>query len=328
MEAYQKLELEFGLWAGCDNIVACSSGTAALHLALEAFRFPPGSEVIIPDFTMIACARACTLAGLTPVFVDCNDSLLIDPALIESGITDKTVAIMPVHIYGRHCDMVAITNIAAKHRLRVIEDRAEYHVPFQGDYRPDAACWSFYKNKVIHGEEGGAVFFRDQDHAKYAESLRCLGFTESHDFQHIPRGHNYRMSNLHASEVLTSLSFYEGNHQTRRRLERYYNVLCPEPWRMPHRDSPWVYDVKVPNALQLVTVLNSEGIPARMAFCPLSWQKEYRGSRRVVHPKYGTTNSKAMDTYFSILYLPLTASMSRETCQNNMRRLIDLAVAP
>lgn len=85
MEAYQRLEKEWAEFNGLDSagMVACSSGTAALHLALEAFRLPPGSEVLVPDYTMVACPRAVAMAGLTPVFVDCDKRLLMDLQLLE-----------------------------------------------------------------------------------------------------------------------------------------------------------------------------------------------------------------------------------------------------
>src|SRR4051794_32420303 len=126
MEEYQLLERELGKWIGGDGVVACSSGTAALHLALEAFQIPQPHrrEVLCPDFTMYACARSISLSGMKSIFVDCNNDLLIDPKLIESAITDKTIAIMAVHIYGRLFNMTAIHEIASKYHLFVIEDMA------------------------------------------------------------------------------------------------------------------------------------------------------------------------------------------------------------
>src|SRR5262245_15578515 len=104
MEAYQELEQALGRWVGNPNVVVCSSGTAALHLALEALPIPKGSLVLVPDFTMIACARAVTLAGLTPNFIDCGDDLLMDPTAAFLAAPADARAIMPVHVYGRRCN--------------------------------------------------------------------------------------------------------------------------------------------------------------------------------------------------------------------------------
>ena len=164
MEMFQKLEAEFGKFAGytAEQMVACSSGTSAIHLALEALQLPQGSEVILCDYNMVACARAVTLAGFTPHFVDCNEKLLIDPNEVAKYIEEymdlfpqryslnPVSAIICTHIYGRACDMGAIDDIAAKYELKVIEDLAEAH-GISPHPNTDAACWSFYKNKIIAG---------------------------------------------------------------------------------------------------------------------------------------------------------------------------------
>ena len=107
MQPHEQLEQEWAAFNDLDpaGMVACSSGTAALHLALEALQLQPGSTCILPDFTMIACARAVTLAGLVPVFVDCGDDLLMDMALTPQACGEKTSAVMIVHIYGRQQSM-------------------------------------------------------------------------------------------------------------------------------------------------------------------------------------------------------------------------------
>src|SRR5262249_3891926 len=156
------------------------------------------SHVLVPDFTMIACARAVTLAGLKPVFVDCDSSLLVDLDCVESFYANRlpyvpTPVVIAVHIYGRRVDMDKL-HASVEGAAWVVEDLAEAH-----GIRPHpdtkAACWSFYKNKLVAGEEGGAVWFEDTERAEKARMLRCQGFTESHDFYHIPRGHNYRLAN-------------------------------------------------------------------------------------------------------------------------------------
>lgn len=304
MEPYQQLEKELAEWSGMPHVVACSSGTAALHLALESLRLPPGSEVILPDYTMIACARAVTLAGITPVFVDCGSDLLMRPHLVRKAIEDRgggpnlVGAIMAVHVYGRLCDMEGICAIAKEHNLPVIEDCAESHGAGH-PFLTYAKCWSFYKNKIIRGEEGGAVAFLSDSSAAHARCLRSLGFTEAHDFRHVPRGHNYRMANVLAGLIRRNLALYmtkgvtlrDGREvdylaEERRRIEGLYNARCPAPWRILTRDAVWVYDLRIPGMTrvqqwQVVEILNREGIAARHGFAPMSEQEEYSDCRVV-----------------------------------------------
>lgn len=277
MQAFEQLEHDWAAFNGLDpaGMVACSSGTAALHLALEAMQLPLGSEVVVPDFAMIACPRAVTLAGMVPVFVDCDERLLMHFGSIPPCSTHLH-AIMMVHIYGRKwpCGYLPPT-----WGIKRIEDLAEAH-----GVRPhpstDAACWSFYKNKIIAGEEGGAVWFKGAKHAALARQLRSLGFTDAHDFDHIPRGHNYRMSNAHAGLVLDSLRLYQFNLDARRQNEKQLNAYCPAEWRMPERAAPWVYDLRIKGMTsmqqnQIVKALQGIGVNARHAFKPMHTQREY-----------------------------------------------------
>lgn len=296
MQPYEQLESDFGEWAGVENCVACSSGTAALHLSLEAMDLPPGSRVILSEFNMIACARAVVLAGLKPVFVDCDDRLLIDVEKChklaehgeDGGYDYRISAILAVHIYGRRVDVQRIHDLKSKYGgdLAIIEDCAEFHGGelYVEEYGySDSHAWSYYSNKVICGAEGGLVSFTDPKHAEKAKSLRTLGFTEAHDFLHIPRGHNYRMSNLHAAPILESLANADDNLIKRRQVEEWYNELIPEKWHMPPRDVVWVYDLRVPKLEWdrmgiVVKRLNAQGIAARHGFKPMSVQPEFRQS--------------------------------------------------
>jgi len=284
VEPYQKLEREFGNWAGFpqQNMVACSSGTAALHLALAALGLPKRSRVLVPEFTMIACARAVTLAGMEPVFIDCDDRLLLDIERTEFAARyhPNVQAIMAVHIYGRQCDMDRIAQIQSRLGTYVVEDLAEAHgIPVHPT--TDAACWSFYRNKIIAGEEGGMVAFRLAIHAEVARSLRCMGFDKRHDFRHVPGGMNYRLANLLAEPILQSLSQVENNLNHRRDIEATYDAATPAAWRMPRRDVVWVYDLRLPGASaadqnRAISALQAEGIAARHGFKPMTSQSEYK----------------------------------------------------
>lgn len=325
MEPYQQLEVNIGKWMGYppENVVVCSSGTAALHLALEAMALPPGSEVIVPDFTMVACARAVTLAGLTPVFVDCDDRLLMDGETLFRGYNcspSKPAALMLVHVYGRQSD-IEISGVP------VIEDLAEAHGVKPHKYT-SAACWSFYRNKIVAGEEGGAIAFKDPNAAGLARCLRSLGFTEAHDFNHIPRGHNYRMSNAHAKPILRSLDAFAGNHaviyqsgdigvslsEARREIEGWYETYCPPEYRLSPRDAVWVYDLRIPWLLpsqqsRIVSALKAVGIQARHGFKPMHLQEEYRHCRVIG----GDAAEKAAR---EVIYLPVVPGYTtQESCR-------------
>lgn len=308
-EPYQVLEHRWAEFNGLDpaGMVACSSGTAALHLALEAFNLPSGSNIIIPNFTMVACPRAGILAGLKPVFVDCHHKdLLIDLGLLR-GFTRAPGAVMMVHVYGRRCNMEWFDSLEedefTTQKTYLIEDLAEAH-----GVRPyrltDAACWSFYRNKIVAGEEGGAVWFRDLEHAKMARQLRSLGFTDAHDFDHAPRGHNYRLANCLAGKILESMTLFNSNIRLRRRLIDLYEEECPSDWVMPYREAPWVHDLRIPGMTadqqtEVVKGLQALGIQARHAFKPMSILREFRGC-----PVYG--RGEALKASREVIYLPLT----------------------
>lgn len=306
LEHYEDLEIKFAEWNELDptGMVACSSGTAALHLALEAMQLPLGSRVIVPDLTMVACPRAVMLAGLVPKFVDCDDRLLMKtfPLRDKENLGRMTRTVMPVHVYGRRCDMDYVSRTAKTLEWVVVEDLAEAH-GIRPHEQTDAACWSFYKNKIIAGEEGGAVYFRDPEHAKLARQLRSLGFTDDHDFTHVPRGHNYRMSNCHAELVLKSLAEADENIKKRWQVEHWYATKIPREWQMPARDAVWVYDLRIPGMTseqqdRLVRGLNAKGVAARHCFKPMTMMEEWRGQQPV--------SPNALRLSREVIYIPIS----------------------
>lgn len=317
-EEYEELENDlssrFGVGKG--NVVCCSSGTAALHLALEAFQISNlgTRQVLIPDYTMYACSRAVILADMVPVTVDCNRrDLLMNVDELEGSITNKTCAIMAVHIYGRICDRDKIADICETNKLLFIEDMAEAH-GVQPHCASDAACWSFYRNKIIAGEEGGAVYFKDKAVAAHARKLRSLGFNEPHDYSHVPRGHNYRLSNTHARLIRQSNWAFDRNLVLRREIEKWYDWECPEEWRMPDRESPWVYDFRIrgmgrETQGKLIHELREEGIQARHGFKPISTQEEYKN-----HCAVGV---EALIVSNEVIYLPIQpGTTDRDYCKS------------
>ena len=183
-----------------EDCIAVNNGTSALIAPLWSLDLEPGEEVITTPFTFVATANAIVIAGATPVFVDINpDTLLIDPNKIEQAITEKTRAILPVHLYGRVCDMDRINDIAEKHNLVVIEDTAqafgaECHCGKYAGMLSDAGTFSFYKTKNISTFEGGMICIPKNSRldAKKIRSICDQGQVGKYNHEYI--GFNFRLA--------------------------------------------------------------------------------------------------------------------------------------
>lgn len=239
-ETYQQLEQEFAIFADKRFAIAVNTGTAALHLSLIALGIGPGDEVIVPDFTFAACAFAVSYTGATPIFVDCNDTLNIDPELIEGKITTRTKAIMPVHIYGRRCNMERVNEIAKRYGLFVVEDVSEAHGVTLGENT--VACYSLQSTKIIHAEEGGMIVTDSKELYKKIQYLKNL--SNDGTYFHKEIGFNYRMANSQAKLALQSLREFPINRERRMQIESWYQDRIPD--QMPPRDVVWVYDTLIP----------------------------------------------------------------------------------
>ena len=327
MQAFEQLEQEFGQFIGNPNTVAVASGTAALHIACEVARDHITDDtsgvirpkIAIPEYTMIACARAATMADMHITFVDCNDNLQMNMDLVPCDVE----VVMAVHIYGNLSDIHTLHRKVGS-ATRVIEDMAEVHgaLPHPDSF---AACWSFYKNKTIHGEEGGMIVFKDAEDVKLAKQLRTLGFDDNHDYFHVPRGINARMSNAHAELILPSLACYKRNRDHKRFLAGGYDDQLPQSWQTPMCIYPWVYPLRIvgldrPGQHQLVKQLNEAGIAARHGFKSMLLQAEYSHLRERT---YKCTN--AMSIQSEIIYLPLSETMSQKDVDDITTRLLSIA---
>ncbi|GAA2977868.1 DegT/DnrJ/EryC1/StrS family aminotransferase [Streptomyces fulvorobeus] len=271
----KKFETAFAAYNGSTHGVACSSGTTALTLALRALGVGPGDEVIVPEFTMIASAWAVSYTGATPVFVDCGDDLNIDVSHIEEKITPRTKAIMPVHVYGRRCDMDPIMDLAHQYGLRVVEDSAEAH-----GVRPvaDIACFSLFANKIITAGEGGICLTDDPYLAEQMAHLRAMAFTKDHSFLHKKLAYNFRMTSMQAAVALAQTEQLDSILATRREIERRYDEGLSGIdgiTLMPPRDVLWMYDLRAERRDELMDFLRDEGVETRLFFKPMSRQPGY-----------------------------------------------------
>lgn len=289
----EAFERAFSEYCGVAHGVACSSGTAAIHLALEALEIGYGDEVIVPCFTLIANANMVILAGAKPVFVDVDPrNWCIDPAQIKRRITAKTKAIMPVHVYGHPCNMVAIEDIAGQYGLHVIEDAAEAH---GAEYRGRRAgglgnvgCFSFYASKTLTTGEGGMVVTRDAQLAERMRIIRSQGFEgDSRMYTHRMMGFNYRLTNLQAAIGLAQIERVDEKVEKKRAMARYYGRLLEnepditlqveEPWA---RSTFWNYAVLIEDGFgasrnEVSQKLYESGVQTRYAFQALHHQPVY-----------------------------------------------------
>ena len=233
-----ELELALAKRCGVDNAVGVSSGTDALLMALMALEIGPGDEVIVPPFTFFATAGAVHRVGATPVFVDIDPATFnIDPAAIEAAITDKTKAIIPVHLYGQCADMTAIMKIAEAHGLYVIEDAAQA-IGAKDHDRPAGSighvgCLSFYPTKNLGGfGDSGAVLTQDAELAQKMRHIRLHGQTDEYRHQYV--GGNFRIDGLQAAALIVKLEHLDAYEAGRRAAaERYQALLSEVPLTLP-----------------------------------------------------------------------------------------------
>lgn len=239
----QAFEEEFARLMGAKHAIAVTNGTVSLHLATSALNLGPGDEVIVPALTFVATAAAILYVGATPVFADITseDDLTISPASIEEHITPRTKAIMVMHYGGYPCDMEAITAIAQKHGLAIIEDAAHAPAtPLNGRCMGTwgaAGSFSFFPNKNLTTAEGGMVTTDDDALAERMRRLRSHGMTtltwdrhrghaSSYDVTEL--GYNYRMDEVRAAIGRAQLSKLGHNNQRRRTLSAIYRQQLKE----------------------------------------------------------------------------------------------------
>ena len=225
-----RLEEGMSRLTGRKHGVAVCNGTVALELALQALDLTPGSEVIMPTFTIISCASAIVRAGCVPVLVDSNPQTWnMDLSQVEARITPRTAAIMAVHLYGLPVDMKPLMALAQKYRLAVIEDAAEaigqtaYGTPC-GAFG-DISCFSFYPNKHVTTGEGGMVLCDDDALAARCRSLRNLSFVPERRFVHRELGHNFRMSNIQAAIGVAQMEKLPESLKKKRAIGARYQEL-------------------------------------------------------------------------------------------------------
>ena len=263
-------EEEFAAYCRAHFAVGVNTGTSALHLALLAAQVGPGDEVITVPFTFVATAAAIEYCGAKPVFVDIEPrTFTMDPGALEAAISERTKAIIPVHLYGHPADMDPIRDIAGRHGLVVIEDACQAH---GADYKGQRvgsvghmACFSFYPGKNLGAcGEGGMVVTNRMDYARTIRMLRDWGAERK--YQHVLKGYNYRMDGLQGAVLRVKLRHLDEWTEARRRAAAAYDHFFAEagvrtPQTMPYaRHAYHIYAIRSPDRQAWQDTLKAKGI--------------------------------------------------------------------
>lgn len=287
-ESIPAFEERFASYVGAAHGVAVTSGTTALQLAVAAAGIGPGDEVLVSASTNIATALAAYHNGAVPVPVDSEEETWnLDLDLVEALISERTKAIIPVHLFGHPVDMDRLLEIAERHSLVVIEDCAESHgATVRGRMTGTLghmACFSFYANKIITTGEGGMVTTNDEELAERLRLLRNLAFQRPR-FLHEHAGHNFRMTGYQAAMGLVQVDRIEHILEQKRRVAHTYNRLFEDvrgietpvelDWA---RNVYWMYGIVVTDEFplsrdELIAYLAEREIESRTFFCPMNMQ--------------------------------------------------------
>ncbi|MBI2251641.1 MAG: DegT/DnrJ/EryC1/StrS family aminotransferase [Armatimonadetes bacterium] len=308
----KEFEDKFSKWCNCRYGIATTSGTTALQLIISSLSIGKNDEVIVQSFTNIATCYAVVHNGATPVAIDSEpETWNINPQKIEAKITKKTKAIIVVHIYGHPVDMNPILKIAKKYNLYVIEDAAEAHgATYYGKKigsLGDAACFSFYANKIITTGEGGMIVTNNKKTYTRAQLLKNLAFSKKKRFLHYHLGNNFRMSNIQAAIGLAQLERIDKFIKRKREIAYKYNqifknipgiTLPPEkPWA---KNVYWMYGILINGKSgmrrdKIMEKLKNQGIETRQFFIPMHMQPVFK--------KMG---------FFKNLRLPVSENLARQ----------------
>ncbi|MDP2652848.1 MAG: DegT/DnrJ/EryC1/StrS family aminotransferase [Candidatus Omnitrophota bacterium] len=284
----EKFEESFAAFHGMPYAVMTSSGTAALHLALLGCGIGPGDEVIVPGLTFVAPINMVIAAGARPVFADVDPrTWCVDPASVSALISDRTRAVIAVHLYGNVCDMARLSEIASRHSLLLLEDAAEAvfsrdHGQYAGTFG-DAGCFSFQATKTITTGEGGCVLTRRPELYEEMRILRDHGMTPGKRYWHEAVGYNFRLTNLQAAVGCGQMDDLERIVARRRNIHRLYrsSLEGETGLTLQHFSSSvdpviWALGVKIDAAVfpqgrdALIQALAAEGIETRPGFYPAS----------------------------------------------------------
>jgi perosamine synthetase len=316
--------------------IAVSNGTAALEVAAQALGIGEGDEVIMPTFTIISCAMAVTKLGAVPVLVDSDiNTWNMNVDEIEARITDRTKAILIVHLYGLPVEVDKVLELAKKYNLKVIEDAAEMHgQTYKG--RPcgsfgDISTFSFYPNKHVTTGEGGMVVTDDEELAERCRMLRNLCFRKDVRYVHDEISDNYRFTNLQAAVGLAQLERLDEFIERKRAMGKYYTeklssiegLLLPIPKTDYADNIYWVYGIVLDKEIKadnkdIQKLLAEEGIGTRTFFWCMHEQPVYQKMGLFQNESYPNAEYLARKGF----YIPSGLALTREQMDEVVDKVI------
>ena len=310
-DSVRNFENAISKFLGVKYVSSCSSGTAALHLALLSLDIGVGDEVIMPSLSYIATANSVSYVGAKPVFVDVDSKTWqIHSNKIEEKITKKTKALMPVHLYGVVPDLEKINHLASKYNLKIIHDSAEamgskYKNKFSTNYK-DISILSFFPNKIITTGEGGALCTNNKEIYTQAQKLKGQGLQGKKEYVHSVIGYNYRLNSMSAALGVPQIKRIKNNIAKKRDLYKKYKQHL-EPLNFEFQgltensdSSYWLIALKVPNKIsrnKFKRYLFENKIETRNVFVPLHHQAPYRNLHDGENFKNSNNISKKVFVY-------------------------------
>lgn len=330
---HRQLEADLKAYLNTPNAVLYTNGHLALEQAIAVFDFPKGAEVITTPFTFVSTTHAIVRNGLIPVFCDVNDKdYTIDVTKIEALITDKTCAIVPVHVYGNFCDVEEIERIAKKHNLKVIYDAAHaFGAKYKGVSSAnfgDASMFSFHATKVFNTIEGGAVCFSDDKLYPILNEMKSFGQHGQEECLYV--GTNAKMNEFQAAMGICNLRLLDGEIEKRKAAVMHYRAnlsgingikLCEEQSEVTSNYAyfPVIFDGYKYSRDEIFTLLSEAGITARKYFYPLTNDFEcYKNE------PYGGKEKTPVAAHLAdnVLCLPLFADLTTQ----DIDRICDIII--
>ena len=308
-----RFEKDLATFLNAENVAVCQSGTSALHLSLIEAGVGPGDVVIVPPLTFIAAVNPVKYQFAKPVFIDCDDSLCLDPIKVRSFCEEECVwdgknlrykhaevkAIVVVHVFGNMADMESIMEIAEKYNLKVVEDATEalgtkyIQGKFKGKFAGTIGhfgCYSFNGNKIITTGGGGAVTANSPTKVDHIRFLSTQAKTDPHYYIHDEVGYNYRMTNLQAAlgvaqmeELPEFIKRKQKNYEIYKRLFEGFEYGTLIPFREGTSSNKWFYSINIDclqikvSMREIIVALHDKGIETRMIWGLINEQKPYEG---------------------------------------------------
>jgi aminotransferase in exopolysaccharide biosynthesis len=319
-------------YVGVEEAVACQSGTAGLHLALQVCGVTKGDEVIVPTLTFIAAVNPIRYLGAEPIFMDCDDSLTMDPVKLKEFCDTECIfnlnklinrrtgrqikAIVVVHVFGNMADMESLKTIAEKYQLKLIEDATEalgtHYIrgKYNGNYSGtigDIGVYSFNGNKIITTGGGGMIVSKNKEYLDRCRYLSTQAKNDTLYFVHDEIGYNYRMTNLQAALGLAQLEQLETFIETKKNnyLEFQLSGIKLIQFRDDIRPNYWFYSYMTESRDELLQYLDKHEIQGRPIWRLIHLQKPYEEN-------LAFNINKALHYYDHVLNLPCSTNLSKE----------------